>query len=38
MERSEKLKRADQGASVIDMLGEWGRVELMRSGPSLRRP
>ena len=36
-ERTEKLK--DQiREKVIDMLGEWGRVEAMRSGPPMRRP
>lgn len=36
-ERSEKLKRqvADR---VLEMLGEWGRIEMIRSGPPSRRP
>lgn len=37
MERSEKLKR-EVSDRVLEMLGEWGRVEMMRSGPGSRRP
>ncbi|MBK9030051.1 MAG: DUF4157 domain-containing protein [Myxococcales bacterium] len=36
-ERSEKLKQ-DIKDKVLDMLGEYGRVERMRSGPPMRRP
>ena len=36
-ERSEKL-RHEVMEKVMDMLGEWGRVEAMRSGPPMRRP
>lgn len=37
MQRNEKLKQEIKD-KVIDMLGEYGRIEQMRSGPSLRRP
>jgi hypothetical protein len=36
-ERSEKLNEQIK-ERVIDMLGEWARVEMMRNGPPLRRP